>query len=442
VKDLRLVLQILLPLIVLGGGTALAFWIASKAPKPDVETPQTHGPLVRTIVAEATDVRLDVNTQGTVEAWRSIQLSSQVGGRIVATHDALRPGGFVAAGDVLVEIDPVDFELAVVQQEAAVANAELRVMQERAEADAAVRAWKELEGQREADPLVVRTPQIVDAEKALAGARAALDRAKLDLQRTKLTAPFACVVRSANAEIGQTVQSGQVLAELIDTAAVEVRLPIPTTDAAFVDLPLPGAGAVDGPAATLTVEFAGKRHEWPARVMRTEGEIDRRTRQLTVVARVDEPFAAGAGRPPLLVGTFVQACIHGRQLSGVVAVPRSALRPDDEVWVVQRSGAPADDPHAGNDTGGTDGTDGGGTDGADSAGEGASKDAGSNGHEWQLARRPVEVLRTESARVLLRSGVTAGERVCVTHLEAVTDSMSVRVQVPDEKPPAGANGTR
>jgi RND family efflux transporter MFP subunit len=383
VNRLRLTLQILLPVVVLAGGGALAFRIANRPAEPKVAPPQVRGPLVRTAVARASDVRLDVPTQGTVEPFRTIVVAAEVGGRIAATHPALRPGGFFAEGDVLVEIDATDFDLAIVQQESAVARAELRLLQERAEADAALRAWQDLEGDRPADPLVTRQPQILDAEKSLAAARAALEQARVDRRRTKVTAPVAGRVRSASAELGQVVQPGQSLAEIFDLAAVEVRLPIPASEVAFVELPLGmPSDATAGTPVELTMDFAGQSHTWPGRIVRTESEVDRRTRQLTVVARVDDPFVERDGRPPLLVGMFVQASIRGRTWKDVVVLPRVALHDGNQVWIVDA--------------------------------------------EHRLRRRSVEVLRLQRDNVVLRSGVQPGEVVCISNLETVTDDMPVR----------------
>ena len=378
----RRTLQILLPVVVLAGGAFLAHRVANRPQQPKVAPPSSRGPIVRTAVAERTTVRLDVATQGTVEPWRRIVIGAEVRGRVLATHPELRAGGMVLQDDVLVELDPRDLELAIVQQEAAVARAELRLLQERAEADAALRAWRDLEGDREPDALVARAPQITDAEKALAAARAALEQQQLDRGRTRITAPFAGRVASVAVEGGQIVQPGQQLAELFDLSAVEVRLPIPTREALFVDLPLRGAEDA-GPPVALTVDFAGTRHEWQGRIVRIEGELDRRTRQLTAGARVEDPFTARGERPPLLVGMFVQATIAGRTFADVVVVPRSALQPGNTVWIVDA--------------------------------------------EHRLRRREVQVLRSERDRVVLRGGVEAGDRVCTSQLEVATDGLPVRL---------------
>ena len=378
-----------MPLAVLSLGAYAAVTIVRNK-KPPVVAPSTfEGPLVRTATATVTDVRIDVSTQGTVEPHRSVELSPQVGGRVVMVADALRAGMFVDAGELLLRIDPTDYELAIAQQEAAVARAELRLAQERAEADASLRAWRELEGDKPADPLVRREPQIADAEKSLAAAQALLERARLDLRRTELHAPFDARVRTSKVEVGALLQPGQQVAEIHDLAEVEVRLPIPSTEAAFLDLPMYRDADPDRPTrVVLSGEFAGRRHQWLGRVERTEGELDRRTRQLTVVAAVANPYArdAGSDRPPLTVGMFVGATVEGRTFAGVTVVPRAAVTPAGEVWIVDA--------------------------------------------EHRLRARKVDVLRLETDRALLTGGVAAGEVVITSQLDTPHEGMPVRVAEP------------
>lgn len=383
-NTLRLILQFLLPIALLSGGAAVAYLIASNKKQPLVEAQPNQGPLVRVLTLQPADVQLDVRARGSVEPLRTVELAAEVSGRIVATHASLRSGGAFSTDDVLVTIDPTDFRLAISQQQATVARAELRLMQEEAEAEAALRAWQKLEGDRPADPLVRREPQIKDARAALRAAEAMLERARMDLARCEVRLPFAGRVRSVHADLGQTVQRGQRLAVVLDTRELEVRLPVTLDEAGFAALPL-GESDVDGPEVQLTADFAGEARAWRGRIVRVEGELDRRTRQLTAVARVRE-----FGETPLLVGMFVEAVIHGRRAEGVFSVPRAALDGDDALWLVV---ARADQ-------------------------DGVTRE--------RLMRRAVDVLRTERDRALVRGGVAQGERVCLSTLQAPVDGMLVR----------------
>lgn len=387
-KSLRIVLQILLPLVILGGGLWLAYEIASRKPEVIVDHEAFVGPLVRTYTAATADIRIDIRTQGVVEADQSIELSAQVGGRVVAVAAALRAGGFFAAGDVLVSIERTDYELMVTQQQAAVARAELRLQQENAEAEAALRAWRELEGERPADPLVRREPQIAEATKALEAAKAMLRRSELDLDRTDVRAPFAGRVRDANVDTGHIVRPGIALAQLYGTERAEIRLPLPVSDAAFLELPLhwsDSASPTPKPHCDLTANFGGRRHSYVGTIIRTAGEVDRKTQQITVIARVEAPYARGESgdRPPLAIGTFVEASIRGRVFRDVVAVPRAALRGENEVWLLDA--------------------------------------------EHRLRRRQVDILRLEPDRVLIQSGLHSGDIVCTTVLDTPVDGMPVRI---------------
>lgn len=401
-KHLRLTLQILLPVMVIVGGSFLANWIMNNKAAPLVQAVANDGPLVRVQVATLSNEQLDVITRGSVEALRTVDLAAEVGGRIIKTHPALRTGGTFTPNDVLVELDATDYELLITQKMAAVARAELRLMQEQAEAAAAVRAWEQIEGNAPIDALARREPQIRDAKLAVASAQAQLKRAETDVRRTRVQLPFSGRVRSVHADIGQTVQRGQRLAVALDTSELEVRLPIPLRETAFVDLPLDDR-TDDGPKVEITADFAGAPCTWQGSIVRIEGEIDRRTRQLTAIARVTRT----ADSQPLLVGMFVEARILGREVQDVFRVPSSALHSGDHIWIVE---AVEDD----------------------------TADNIKTTH--RLRDRVVTVLRTERDHAILKDGLQAGEQVCLSSLQAPVDGMKVRIREPKNKTAGNMGG--
>lgn len=401
-KHLRLTLQILLPLIVIVGGGMIANWIINNKPMPAVQAVDNAGPFVRVQTATLSNEQLDVTARGSVEALRTVDLAAEVGGRIIKTHPALRAGGTFTPNDVLIEIDATDYELQITQQIAAVARAELRLMQEQAEASAAVRAWEQIEGNAPTDPLARREPQIRDAKLALAAAKAQQKRAETDLLRTRVQVPFSGRVRSVHADIGQTVQRGQRMAVVLDTSELEVCLPIPLRETAFVDLPL-GDRTDNGPKVELTADFAGMQCTWYGSIVRVAGEIDRQTRQLTAIARVTRT----PDSKPLLVGMFVEARISGREVQDVFRVPSSALHSGDHIWIVEAVATNADE----------------------------AKET-----TYRLRDRVVTVLRTERAHAILKAGLQAGERVCLSSLQAPIDGMKVRMREPENEQPDQAGG--
>lgn len=295
-------------------------------------------------------------------------------------------GGFFRRGEVLVEIDPRDYRLALDEARAAVAQAETRLAMTEAEAELAREEWRDL-GRGEPTALAAREPQLAEARAAVAAARAAVERAELQISRTRVEAPYDGRVRAKQADVGQYVGPGTPLAAVYATDYAEVRLPVPQDELGFLGIDL-GAGGGAGPPVALTGSIGGDAHTWQGRIVRTAGTIDPRTRMLDLFARIDDPFQRRGGRgadgsaPPLPMGLFLEAEIAGRVAPGVVVLPRAALREGDRVLVV---------------------------DGED-----------------RLRFRDVTVLRTEGERAVISSGLAAGDRVTVSPLATVTDGMKVR----------------
>jgi RND family efflux transporter MFP subunit len=372
--------RILLPLIVLAAGGLLAFLIARSRAPIERTVQETPPPLVEVVTAHPRPVTLDVTSQGTVTPHTETTLVAQVAGRVVAVAPELAPGGLFRRGQTLLTIDPRDYQLQVAQAEAQVAQAETLLSREEAEAQLAREEWAEL-GQGKPSPLTLREPQLAEARGALAAARAALEQARLNLVRTTVEAPYEGRVRARRADIGQFVSPGTPLAEVFAIDYAEVLLPVSQVDLGFLDLPR-GTGA--GPAVTLTGSVGGASHRWPARVVRTAGEIDPRTRMLPVYARVDDPLGRRHGdRAALPMGLFVEAEIAGRPVAEAFVLPRSAVRGGDQVLVV-------------------------------------------DGHD-RLRFRRVTVIQTPGDRAVVGEGLEAGLRIVVTPLETPVDGMRVRV---------------
>lgn len=381
---MKLLLKILLPLVVLGlAGTLAVVLIKNRQelkPQPRVETL----PLVEVRRIAAGAHRLVVRAQGEVVPRTEINLVAEVPGKILTVATNFAAGGFFAQGELLVKLDPRDFAVAVAQAEAAVAQARVRLQREEAEAKVALEEWRTL-GKGDANPLLLREPQLAEARAALSAAAANLEKARLDLSRTEVRAPFAGRVREQLADTGQYVGPGSPFARIYAVDYAEVRLPVPLEDFAFLDLPLNAVAEVSVPA-TLRASVGAGRREWSAQVVRTEGAVDRRTRMLTVIARVADPYGlqGDVARTALPVGLFVEAEIEGRQLAGIHRVPRAALRGRDTVLAV---------------------------DGED-----------------KVRFRPVEIVRRLADVVLVKSGLEAGDRVIVSVLEAPVDGMAVRTR--------------
>jgi RND family efflux transporter MFP subunit len=190
--------------------------------------------------------------------------------------------------------------------------------------------------------LFLREPQLASAQAALKAAEADLGAAKLDLERTSIKAPFNGRISEKHVGLGQYVAPGAMIAKIYDTDKVQVRLPLTDRQVALLELPLNYDGgpveAYAGAAVHLQARFANQLWEWQGRIVRTDANIDVNSRVVYAVAEVDKPFArdVNSQRPPLAPGLFANALISGRELPAVVILPRTALRSDGTVMVVDR----------------------------------------------------------------------------------------------------------
>ncbi len=385
-----------LPLSILMVGGLGAWGLAQGRTQAEVPAVEVPVPEVSVVQVRPHDERVVVRTHGTVEPRTEIDLMAEIEGRVASVSPSLAVGAFFGAGDWLVVLDREDALLALERTEAAVARArselrlaEARFARQRSLARSQIASGAMLEESEHAEKIARAQLRETIATRA---------QAQRDLDRTRIAAPFAGRVRSKQIDGGQFVSRGTVLARIHAVDFAEVRLPIPTAELKHLDVPLAG-GVRDapgpGPRVILRANFAGTRGHWEARIVRVEGEISPRSRMLNLVARVEDPYGLETAEPqlPLTVGLFVEAEISGRTLEGVFALPRSALRPESEVLVVDAEG--------------------------------------------QLRARKVEVLRLEDERVLVGDGLASGERVLVSALGALAGTR-VRIRGAEELDDASA----
>jgi RND family efflux transporter MFP subunit len=320
-----------------------------------------------------------VKGHGEVVAKVAVDIVPQVAGQVVTTHPSLVAGGFFKAGDVLVEIDPRDYELAVERAQAAVARAKVTLEREQAEASVAREEWYVLHPGEEPTALVVREPQIRQAEAEYAAAEADLSVARLNLERTKLSLPFDGVVVSESVDVGQFVGNGSRLATVYGTDVVEIRVPLDSRETEWFDVPSRRTGK--GAVAEVSVGSGSARSVWEGRVTRMEAQVDQMSRMVHVVIEVPRPYETSVDHSALLPGTFVDVRIYGHTLEEVVAVPRHAVHDGDRVWVFA---------------------------------------------DGELEIRDVEVVRADREQTMLSSGLGTGDLLIVSSLDAVTDGMKIR----------------
>ncbi|MEE3202846.1 MAG: efflux RND transporter periplasmic adaptor subunit [Acidobacteriota bacterium] len=379
-------LQIVLPLVVIGSAGFAAVMMIRSRPPVETQPPVFSPPGVQVHQVALTEVAMGVTSQGTVQPRTESQLVPEIAGRITWVSSSFAEGGFFEEGDVLVKIDPFDYEQALISARSQLAQARLRLAQEQAEAEVAEREWNDL-GRGDPRALTLRKPQLDEAQASIDAAEAGVTRAERDLERAEVVAPYAGRVRQKNVDIGQFVRVGDMIATVYAVDVAEIRLPLPDDQIAYLDLPLSYRGGQQQiqPAVTLTTTFAGETHEWQGRIVRTESEIDPVSRMVHVVAAVLDPYAprANPNQPPLAVGMYVEAEIEGRLIQNMATVPRAAVRGRNQVLVVSA------DEH--------------------------------------LSFRNVDIFRSTTDAIYVRNGLSDGELVVISPLDTATDGMRVQI---------------
>ena len=390
-------LRYLLPLFVLGIFAGVAGYLVSTKPTPSRRKPPPAITRVEGVRLKRQDYQVVIHTQGTVQARTESTLIPEVSGRVVSVSPVFRDGGFFEAGETLLQIEESDYRTSLTVAEAVLAQAQLRLAEEEARAEQARSDWKKLGDGDVAGSLVLRLPHMAEARAAAASAAARVDEAKRDLERARIKAPYAGRILDKRVDVGQYVTPGTVLARIYAVDYAEIRLPLTSNEVGFVELPELYRGEErdsdqPAPPVSLVSGFGGKENHWQGRIVRTEGAIDVRSRQLFVVAQVDDPYGRGAaGKTPLKVGMYVEANVQGEVLEDVVVVPRSAVRNGNEVLLIDR--------------------------------------------ENRLRRRTLSILWSDRENVVIRDGLEEGEVLCLTSVAFATDGAPVMARILGEAHP-------
>ena len=374
-----------LPIAIIVVGFGLAAALLNTGPSITPQAPVAKPPLVRALTVQPSDFEFEATARGVVMPRSETDLIAEVSGRVVELSQSLVTGGFFKEDDVLLRIDPLDYEIALEQASAQV---------QRAVSELAT-ARKNFERQRNLSKRQSTSETLEDdarnrlqiAEAAQREAKARLASAERELERTVVRAPYDGRVRTEQVDLGQFLNRGSRLARLYAIDAAEVRLPIKDDELAFLNISLRDGSAWEKrPSVSLSAEFAGAVHRWTGEIVRTEGELDPKTRMIQLVASVAEPYRVDT--TPLPVGLFVDAVITGGVQPNIVRLPRVAMVSPSEVYIVDSS--------------------------------------------ERLVRRTVTVLRSQGDFVYINEGLLKGDRVCLSRLATAMPGMKVRVENTEE----------
>lgn len=329
------ILRIALPLIILCLGY-FGYQLTSKKEEPP-KIPMRKPRVIETEAVELQriDYQIQLNTQGIVRPHSETSLTPRVSGQITAISPKFENGSFFEKNEILIELDPTDFEAALAAAEARLARSEAALAQEEARAEQALLDWNELGYTEPPTDLVLRKPQLKEAHANVKAATADLSDANRNLSRTKVRAPYRGRVKDRLVGLGQSVSPGTKLGDIFSTDFAEIRLPLSTRELAYIDLPNnPG----DAPVPVTLIDALVQKNPatWEAQIVRTEGTLDEKSRKLFVIARIDDPFALKNPKDPSLrIGQPMRATLPGKILPQVFIIPRLALRRPDEIIIIE-----------------------------------------------------------------------------------------------------------
>ncbi|UCD89973.1 MAG: efflux RND transporter periplasmic adaptor subunit [Desulfobacterales bacterium] len=381
----RPIIRIVLSLVILSIGVGTASYLKNNAPQTQKRSPAKLRPTVQVETLHPTDYQIVVTAMGTVVPKREVVLKSRVSGEIVDIHSEFTEGGFLKKGTKVLQVDPLDYEIALERKKSAVIDAEYALKLELGHQEVAKREWELLNGSQPEQEmeleLALRKPHLDKARADLAAAKADLKTAMLDLDRTHIKVPFNAMVRSKSVDLGSQVAPQEPLAELVGTDAYRIQASIPIDRLEWIQIP-----DQIGESGSIAGIVYGQGHERTGVVARLMGDLAIQGRMARVLIDVTDPLGLNAStedRAPLLIGDYVRVEIQGRKLDRVFQIPRTALKDNSKIWIV--------------------------------------------GDNQTLEIRKVHPVWRDPEIVLLQDGVEQGERLIVSALPAAVEGMAVRV---------------
>ena len=376
----------LISVLILLVGVASTVLIFSTEPeaKREAATKRT-AMLVDVIPAEAGDFRPIINVMGTVKAEKHISLRPRVSGQIIARGKNFVPGAYVKRGEVLLQVDPSDYENLLAQRKSELAQAVTAMQIEMGEQAIAERDYKQLNRNLSdmQKSLVLREPQLSAAKAKVAAAKAAVTQAELNLERTSIKASFDAQVLSRLVNVGSQITPSDELAQLIGLDTYWVEATVPLAKLRW----LKASDSTSGNDVQIR-----NRTAWPAGEFRSGkihsiiGELEGQTRMARVLIAVEDPLATreeNKSLMPLMVGSYVECQITAEPLNNVVRLSRQYVRKNDTAWVMENNA---------------------------------------------LSIRELDIAFQDADHAYIENGVSTGEQIVVSSLSRISEGAELRIQ--------------
>lgn len=381
------------PLLILAVAAFGAKALIQTKPVARKKAPAVSAPLVNVNVLTAADYQIWTPVMGTVEAAREITLEPQVSGRVISVSETFIPGGYFEKGAEVLRLDPLDYELAVKEQEAVVIEAEYNLKVESGHQRVAGREWKLLKkssgGTTQEAELALRKPHLQKAQADLSSSKAKLKQARTNLARTRVRAPFASMVVSKAADLGAHLSLNEAIATLVGTDEFWVMVSVPVDRLNRITIPSAENG-FKGSKARVVMGSGNDTFDREGEVLRLLPSLESKGRMARVIVSVKDPLNLNTnGAHPLLLGSYVNVNIDSGKLKNVIAVPRTASRDNDTIWVMKDGGI--------------------------------------------LEIRKIDPIWRDQDYIYLDKGISTGEKLVITDISAPLQGMNLRENVPAKK---------
>jgi len=392
--------KIIIPIAILVAGVIAFIGFSSLKTPPEEKAKEDNTPIIAVENIVVAPMTLHVSSYGIVKPKYETSLVAQVNGEIVELNDIFVRGGFVKKGQLLARIDPNDYHAALIDAQANMASARAALEKEVAQGKVAEREWKLITDTSPTE-LSLRKPQLAQELARVKSAQAAVLRAKRNLQRTEIKAPYDAMIDNRMIGLGSFVGVGTQIGKLLGTAIAEVRLPVADNELRFL------IDQGHDAKVKLVGNYAGKNVEWMAHVARNEGVIDNKSRMTYLVAEVENPYLLPevendkketintevSHDVPLRFGAYVQAKILGVEIANASILPRYLV---------------------------------------------LGNKVGLLSNESTLHYAAIEIVRQQGANVIVSNGLLDGDKLIVSALDYPVDGMKLAL-ISDQKKPVDEN---
>ncbi|WP_318406235.1 efflux RND transporter periplasmic adaptor subunit [Photobacterium leiognathi] len=337
-----------LPLVIIAIFIALSVLLLNNKKRPEQQKAQVRTPVLEVIKIEKQDVQLSVNSYGVVEPKYKAEVVSEVIGSVNYISPDFAVGKFVSKGDLLARLDDSDYHADLAQAEASLAQAQAKLKEEIARGKVAKKTLRDVSPNKKT-ALGLREPQRKQEEANVKFAKAGVERAKRNLAKTEIRAPFDALVKMKNINMGSYLTQGKLIGELYGTETAEIRLPITPNSFSYLDL-----NRLDSRKLNIEAQYGDIQiNHWAAKLVRNEGIIDKDNRMIYLIAEVDDPYnlksplgkssiksitslsssSQSLSLPVLQFGTFVTTTIQGKKVKDVIKLPRHVVRSEQVIVV-------------------------------------------------------------------------------------------------------------